>query len=127
MIVVSSVAGFMALPGFATYAATKMFDLSLAEALAEEYRKTPLIIQALCPGPTRTNFGVRAGVPAENGKNNSSMDVRRVVALSLKKLGKKTIVVPGLLNKISVLPPKFFPRGWVARVSAEVIKRTKQM
>lgn len=127
MIVVSSVAGFMALPGFATYAASKMFDLSLAEGLAEEYKQTPLKIQALCPGPTRTAFGLRAGIPADGGPDKTAMSAREVVTLSLKKLGKKRIVVPGLLNKISVMPAKFLPRSLLARITGAVIKRTKQM
>lgn len=127
MIIVASVAGFMALPWFATYAATKMFDLALAEALAEEYKHTPLKIQALCPGPTRTNFGKRAGVPADRGPDKSAMDVADVVTLSLRKLGKKRVVVPGLLNKLTVLLPKLLPRPLVTRIGGAAIKRTKQM
>lgn len=127
MVIVSSVAGFMALPWFATYSATKMFDLALAEALAEEYKHTPLAIQALCPGPTRTNFGKRAGVPADRGPDKSAMDVTDVVALSLKKLGKKRVVVPGILNKLTVIFPKILPRAFVTRLGGFVVKRTKQM
>lgn len=127
MIVVASVAGFMPLPWFATYAATKMFDLALAEALAEEYKNTPLKIQALCPGPTKTQFGVRAGVPADRGPDKSAMTSADVVSLSLKKLGKKRVVVPGLLNKLTALLPKLLPRPLVTRIGGAVVKRTKQM
>lgn len=121
MVVVSSVAGFMALPGFATYAATKMFDLSLAEALAEEYKHTPLKIQALCPGPTRTQFAPRSGMPMHG------MHVKDVVSLSLNKIGKKRIVIPGFSNKLSVAPVKFLPRALVTFLAGAVIKKTKQM
>ena len=124
VIFVSSVAGFMAVPGFATYAATKMFGLSLAEALAEEYKNTPLQIQALCPGPTNTQFGARAGMPQHI--KNTSMAAQDVVALSLKNLGKKRIVVPGLLNRASVWPARLLPRTWLTRLTATFIERTKK-
>jgi len=52
-----------ALPYFATYAATKAFDLLFAEALAEEVSMFGVWISALCPGPTATEFHAVAGDP----------------------------------------------------------------
>jgi hypothetical protein len=45
------------LPYFATYVASKAFDLVLAESLAEERRGEPVDVLALCPGATRTELG----------------------------------------------------------------------
>ena len=57
LIIVSSAAAFAPLPYFATYAASKAFDLVLAESLAEELRGEPVDVLALCPGATRTDLG----------------------------------------------------------------------
>ena len=56
LIVVSSTAAFAPVPFFATYAASKAFDLQFTEALAEELRGEPVDVLALCPGATRTTF-----------------------------------------------------------------------
>ncbi|MEZ5218956.1 MAG: SDR family NAD(P)-dependent oxidoreductase [Ilumatobacteraceae bacterium] len=53
---VSSVASFQAMPGLATYSATKAFVTSFTEALNAEVRSAGVIVTALCPGLTRTEF-----------------------------------------------------------------------
>ena len=65
LVVMSSAAAWQPVPFMATYAATKAFELHLAEALAEELRGTGVHAIAVCPGPTRTEFslsGRRAGL-----------------------------------------------------------------
>jgi short-subunit dehydrogenase len=57
LVVVSSAAAFQPVPYTATYAATKVFELHLAEALAEEVRGSGVRVIAVCPGPTDTEFG----------------------------------------------------------------------
>ena len=61
IIVVSSVVAFQPMPYFATYAATKAFDLLFAEALAGELNGKSIDVLAVCPGATRTEFFRRAG------------------------------------------------------------------
>jgi uncharacterized protein len=61
LIVVSSNTAFLPVPRLATYAASKAFDLSLAEALAAELAAEPVDVLALCPTATRTRFAARSG------------------------------------------------------------------
>ena len=61
LVVVSSAAAWQPVPYMATYAATKAFDLHLAEALGEELRGTGVRALAVCPGPTRTEFTLSSG------------------------------------------------------------------
>ena len=125
MIVVASVAGFMPLPYFATYAATKAFDLHLAEALAEEYKDTPLHIMALCPGPTRTNFGTRSGMSGDSPEA-SYMSAEAVVVEALEALDKKhRVVVTGVQNKVMVQVPRIVPRKIANLIAGIVVQRTR--
>ena len=58
---VASTAAFQPGPKMAVYFATKAFVLSLSEALHEELKPHGVKVTALCPGPTRTEFGDVAG------------------------------------------------------------------
>ena len=62
VLITSSIAGVMPGPYEAVYAATKAFDLQLAEAIRDELRDTGVTVTALQPGPTETNFFRRAGM-----------------------------------------------------------------
>src|SRR5919107_2045011 len=59
---VASTAAFQAGPNMAVYYATKAFVLSLSEALHEEAKPHNVIVNALCPGPTETEFASHADV-----------------------------------------------------------------
>src|SRR5260370_12535907 len=61
---VSSSAGFLPIPEFAVYAATKAYVTSFSEALRAELRGTGMSVCALCPGPLHTGFLQVAQRPA---------------------------------------------------------------
>jgi len=62
VLVTASVAGVMPGPWCATYAASKSFLLSWAEATRYELRDSGVTVTALMPGPTDTDFFGRAGM-----------------------------------------------------------------
>lgn len=53
---IASAAAFLPQPGFAEYAATKSYVLSLSRALNVELRHKKIYVTAVCPGPAKTNF-----------------------------------------------------------------------
>lgn len=112
LIIVSSAAAFAPLPYFATYAASKAFDLVLAESLAEELRGEPVDVLALCPGATRTEFGRRAGFALDNIP--WAADPRVVAAEALRALGRRTVLVSGRLRRAAYAPVTL-PRAAAAR------------
>jgi uncharacterized protein len=61
---VSSLAGFLPVPGQAAYGAAKAFVLSYTESLRNELRGTGVTATALCPGPVATGFDDAAGFGA---------------------------------------------------------------
>lgn len=123
MIVLASVGGFMPLPGFTTYAATKAYNLHYAEGLAEELKNTHCNVMALCPGPTSTGFGNVAGLGKSFRHKSVSPEV--VVAKAIKALNKgRRICVPTCGNKLGTILPRFLPRRVVAFMGGEIMKRS---
>lgn len=112
LIVVSSEAAFAPLPYFATYAASKAFDLVLAESLAGELRGEPIDVLALCPGATRTEFGRRAGFAL--GSWPGAAAPRTVAREALRALGRHDVLVSGRLRR-TALAPLTVPRALAAR------------
>lgn len=113
---VASTGAFQAGPGFAVYFASKAFVLSFTEALHQELKGSGVKVSALCPGPTRTEFGEVAGVTSA-GFDRFSADAASVVAAGLKGLDRnKAIVIPGLTNKFTAQANRLMPRAAVRRI-----------
>ncbi len=120
IIVVSSVAGFQALPFLGTYAATKSFDLLFAEALSAELKTKGVDVLALCPGTTRTDFFNRAGLRISFSPYMVDPDV--VARRTLEALGKRTIVVTDPIQRI-VRAPTLAVRAIKNAVIAKLMQR----
>jgi uncharacterized protein len=105
IIFVSSVSGYIATPYESSYAASKVYELFLAESLRYELGKEGVDVLALCPGSTDTEFHEIAGSRAV-----AAMGVRPVVELAIKNLGKQPVAIPGWHNRLLVYLLKFTPR-----------------
>ncbi|HEX8535214.1 MAG TPA: SDR family oxidoreductase [Allosphingosinicella sp.] len=115
---VASTGAFQAGPGFAVYFATKAFVLSFTEALHQELKRSGIKVSALCPGPTRTEFGEVAGVTSA-AFDTFAADASSVVAAGLSGLARhKAVVIPGLTNKISAQSNRLMPRAAMRRIVA---------
>lgn len=113
----ASTAAFQAGPGMAVYFATKAYVLSLTEALHEELKPHGIKVSALCPGPTRTEFGEVAGFAGGKVFNQFGMDSATVVALGLKALDRnQAIRVTGTANRIAAASTRFLPRALLRKI-----------
>lgn len=122
---VASTAAFQPGPGMAVYFATKAFVLSFSEALHEEVRKDGIVVCALCPGPTATEFGEVAGWkpagPSAKIFVDMAADSASVVRAGLEGLQKgRAIVIPGVVNKSTAQAHRFFPRSWVRKAAGAI-------
>jgi len=119
---VASVAAFLQAPGNISYCATKAWMVSFTEGLYLELRKigSPVVVQALCPGYTYTEFHDVMGV--DRGKIMSPawwMTAESVVGESIRGLNKgKLFVIPGLRYRLIVAGAKFIPRSLVLKAGA---------
>lgn len=118
---VASTAAFQPGPGMAVYFATKAFVLSLTEALHEEVKQHGIKVTALCPGPTRTEFGEVAGFAGNGAFDRWSMESQSVVRAGLEGLDRnKAVVIPGALNKFGAFSPRLAPRALVRRIAGAI-------
>ena len=121
---VSSSAGFLPIPGFAVYAATKAYVTSFSEALRAELRGTGVSVCALCPGPVVTEFqrvANREGAQPNIGPKFLVVTVEQIVRDGLAALeADRPLVIPGLAMKFLMLLCRLTPMPilrWVARMS----------
>jgi len=78
VLITSSVAATMPGPYYATYAASKSFLLSFAEAIRYELKDFGVTVTALMPGPTDTNFFDAGGMqdtPIYSAKKDDPAEV----------------------------------------------------
>jgi len=114
---VASTAAFQPGPLMAVYYASKAYVLSFSEALASELIGTGVTVTALCPGPTATGFQKRAEMLNSKLMDVGLMDVKDVAKAGFEGLMKgKTVVIPGIRNKIMSFLVRFLPRNLVTRI-----------
>jgi len=118
---VASTAAFQPGPWMAVYFATKAYVLSLTEALHEELKPHGVKVSALCPGPTRTEFGAVAGINSLGQFDRLSMEAGPAVRAGLEGLEKnRAVVIPGATNRLGALSTRFAPRSFVRKIAGSL-------
>lgn len=122
---VASTAAFQPGPLMAVYYATKAYVLSLSEALANELENSGVTVTALCPGPTESGFQARANMEESKLVSGQQiMDAQTVAQIGYRSLmSKKTVVIPGLKNKLLALAVRFLPRNVVTQLVRDTQER----
>ncbi len=114
---VASTAAFQPGPLMSTYYASKAFVLHFSEAIAEELEGKGVSVTALCPGPTVTEFHLRANMET----SGLVIDRRAMTAKAVAEIGYqgmmrgRTLVIPGLSNKLLTLVVRLAPRKMITR------------
>jgi short-subunit dehydrogenase len=121
IMIVASTAAFQPVPYISTYAATKAFDLSFAEGLAEEVRSYGIHVCALCPGPTETEFLDVAGQIDHMGRSSESAEKVARVGLRALAAGKSS-VISGITNWLGAETVRLAPRRMVASLAAGIFR-----
>lgn len=115
---VASVAGFFPGPYMNVYYATKAFVVSFSVGLAEELSKYNIVVNALCPGPTASNFADNAGMgnsllfkvmPLPSSEDVAIYGYNQLIN------GKK-ISIHGIMNKLNVFISKFSSKILMSKI-----------
>jgi hypothetical protein len=112
---VASISGFIPGPGMSVYNASKAYVISFSVGLRRELRPKGIRVTALCPGPVPTEFQARAGindVHYPRGFDRSAEEVARQGYAGLMR--GKSVVIPGLHNKLIPWLPRVLPRNFIA-------------
>jgi len=121
VLIVASTASFQAVPYISTYAATKVFDLYLAEGLAEEMKPHGIRVCALCPGTTESEFHEVAGHPSHSKGRQETAE--KVAKTGLRALAAgKSYVISGLGNYLGAHGERLVPRRFVTRIAANLFR-----
>lgn len=121
---VASMAGAMAMPYFAVYAATKAYVVRLNQALWKEYLGSGVHVSALCPGPVDTEFFEVSGYnPANASISRNIQSVADVVEIGLIALRKNKAVAPTTVTlRILSFLQRFIPTRLSLHILASQMK-----
>ncbi len=126
---VSSVAGFGQAAGSVSYSATKGWMNSFTAGLyAElEVQKSPVKVQALCPGFTLSEFHDTLGMDRSPIPRSLWMTADFVVSESLRGFDEgKLFVIPGWRYKLIVMFMKSMPAWALRKMSARGARRYRK-
>ncbi len=126
---VSSVAAFGSSPQNVSYCATKTWMNRFTEGLAIELgaKSSPVVVQALCPGFTLTEF--HDVMPMDRSRIPASLWLNPdfVVDESLRGFDRRAVfVIPGWRYKLLVWVMKMVPSGLMRWASIRAVQRYKQ-
>ena len=124
---VASTAAFLPGPLMAVYYASKAYVLSFSEAIANELEGTGVTVTVLAPGPTASGFQAAAALEESKLVAGRKLPTARDVAHAAYDglMAGKPLVVPGLVNKLTIQLPRFTPRRMVASIVRNVQERRR--
>ncbi len=123
ILLVSSLLGYQATPGYAAYAAAKAYVLLLGEALHEEFAAHGVSVTVLSPGLTATEFVASANQPMSGLLRSMQMAPEPVVQAGVEALeAGRASVVAGLMNKLSAQSNRFTPRVMQRRMMRKIMQ-----
>ena len=112
----ASAAAFCPQNGFAVYAATKAYVLSLSRALSSELRSRGIIVTAVCPGPVDTEFFQVSGELTDPLKKLTMAKAPAVVHKALKDSRKRREVSEyGASMKAARIGARLLPHRLILR------------
>src|SRR5205085_6196264 len=121
IVLLSSLSAMRGAPLVAGYAATKAWNLVLAESLWDELRDTGVDVMAVLPGPTRTP-GFLSSAPQPGLVTENVMDPADVAREALDALGSAPSMIAGQANRDSEAFMASLDRAEAVRVMGDVMR-----
>ena len=123
IIMVSSASAMQGTPYVANYAATKAYNLILAESLWVELREKGVDVLGFMPGTTRTPGYMESKARTERAKMVKVMEPGPTVAEALNALGKRPSHIAGRGNRLTFfISGKLMPRKLAIMLTAKMMR-----
>lgn len=122
---IASLAAFQPVVYMPVYGATKSYVLHFSESLWAEARERNVLVMAVCPGFTKTEFFDVAGM--QGWYTRFAQTSADVVATSIKAIRRRRgSVVCGWLNWLTSLLPRFVSRKMIVLGSQAMMRPPKR-
>jgi uncharacterized protein len=121
IVLLSSLVAYQGVPYSAHYAATKAYIQSFAEGLSYELAPLGVDVLATTPGPVNSGFAAVA-----NMQMGEALDPETVARGTLRALGRKSVVRPGMLSKFLLGSLDMLPRPLRVRAMAQIMRGMTQ-
>jgi hypothetical protein len=124
IVLMSSLSAFQGSAYISTYAATKAFNIVLAEGLWEEWRERGVDVLVCVAGAVKTPNYVASEPEKTGGLGDMSMRPEQVVRETLHALGKQPYVIPGRMNRVaSFVMRHLLPRTSTVKYMGQILRR----
>ena len=122
IILMASLSAFQGSAYISTYAATKAFNIVLAEGLWEEWQSRGVDVLVCVAGAIRTPNYI-ASQPKQTGRfSDSTMEPEQVVHEALAALGKRPYIIPGRMNRFSsFIMRHLMPRKMAVQLMGKIL------
>lgn len=124
---VGSLCSFFYLPKKQVYGATKSFIFFFSKSLRRELQLENISVSVVCPGGMNTNFNVSMMNRTGNFFSRISiLNPEQVAPLVIRKmlLGKE-VIIPGMVNRFSLVLDKFLPTFFKNILTNKLMKDLK--
>jgi short-subunit dehydrogenase len=123
IVLMSSLSAFQGSAYISTYAATKAFNIVLAEGLWEEWRERGVDVLVCVSGAVKTPNYVASEPEHAGVLGDMTMKPNQVVHEALNALGKGPYVIPGRLNRISSFVMRhLLPRKMAVKFMGRILR-----
>ena len=123
VVLMSSLSAFQGSAYISTYAATKAFNIVLAEGLWEEWREKGVDVLVCVAGAVRTPNYLASEPEKTGGLGDMTMSPDQVVHEALNALGRGPYVIPGRMNRVSSFVMRhLLPRKMTVKMMGRILK-----
>jgi short-subunit dehydrogenase len=124
VVLMSSLSAFQGSAYISTYAATKAFNIVLAEGLWEEWRERGVDVLVCISGAVKTPNYVASEPEQTGGLGDMTMTPEQVVHEAMNALGKGPYVIPGRMNRISSFVMRhLLPRRMAVKFMGRILRK----
>jgi len=124
ILLMSSLSAFQGSAYISTYAATKAFNIVLAEGLWEEWRERGVDVLVCISGAVKTPNYVASQPEQTGGLGDMTIVPDQVVREALDGLGKGPYVIPGRMNGISSFVMRhLLPRKAAVKIMGRILRK----